>query len=48
MAARQVALIIGAGSGLSAALARRAAARGMAVGLAARNTDKLAPLLAET
>jgi NAD(P)-dependent dehydrogenase (short-subunit alcohol dehydrogenase family) len=48
MAARQVALIVGAGSGLSAALARRAAARGMAVGLAARNTDKLAPLLAET
>jgi NAD(P)-dependent dehydrogenase (short-subunit alcohol dehydrogenase family) len=48
MAARQVALIVGAGSGLSAALARRAAARGMAVGLAARNTDKLAALVAET
>ncbi|HKY93690.1 MAG TPA: SDR family NAD(P)-dependent oxidoreductase [Kiloniellales bacterium] len=48
MAARQVALIVGAGSGLSAALARRAAERGMAVALAARNTEKLAALLAET
>jgi len=48
MAARQVALIVGAGSGLSAALARRAAGRGMAVALAARNTDKLAGLAGET
>jgi len=48
MAARQVALIVGAGSGLSAALARRAAERGMAVALAARDTAKLSGLLAET
>lgn len=48
MATRQVALIVGAGSGLSAALARQAARRGMAVALAARNTEKLAALVAET
>jgi NAD(P)-dependent dehydrogenase (short-subunit alcohol dehydrogenase family) len=48
MAARQVALIVGAGSGLSAALARQAAKRGMTVALAARNTEKLAGLVAET
>lgn len=47
-AARQVALIVGAGSGLSASLARLAAKRGMAVALAARNTEKLAGLLKET
>ncbi len=38
------ALIVGAGSGLSAALARRFTAQGMSVALAARNPDKLAPL----
>src|SRR5262249_9652157 len=42
------ALIVGAGSGLSASLARHFAGRGMRVALAARNIDKLAPLCAET
>ncbi|KIU37373.1 oxidoreductase [Methylobacterium radiotolerans] len=42
------ALIVGAGSGFSASLARVLAADGMAVGLAARNVDKLAALAAET
>lgn len=44
----EAALIIGAGSGLSAALARLFAREGMQVGLAARNAGKLAPLCAET
>ena len=38
------ALIIGAGAGISASLARMLAAEGVSVGLAARNTEKLAPL----
>jgi NAD(P)-dependent dehydrogenase (short-subunit alcohol dehydrogenase family) len=38
------ALIVGAGDGLSAALARLLAAEGMKVGLAARNTEKLRAL----
>ena len=42
------ALIVGAGSGLSAALARLLAKEGMRVALAARDTAKLAPLCAET
>jgi NAD(P)-dependent dehydrogenase (short-subunit alcohol dehydrogenase family) len=42
------ALIIGAGTGISASLARRLAAAGVRLGLAARNTDKLAALAAET
>jgi NAD(P)-dependent dehydrogenase (short-subunit alcohol dehydrogenase family) len=42
------ALIVGAGPGLSAALARRFAREGIAVALAARQTDKLATLCAET
>ena len=42
------ALIVGAGSGLSASLARLLAADGLKVGLAARNVDKLAGLAAET
>jgi len=42
------ALIVGAGSGLSASLARLLAADGLKVGLAARNIDKLASLAAET
>ncbi|MBF9035437.1 SDR family NAD(P)-dependent oxidoreductase [Rhodobacterales bacterium HKCCE2091] len=42
------ALIVGAGTGLSASLARAFAAGGYAVTLVARNTDKLAPLVAET
>jgi NAD(P)-dependent dehydrogenase (short-subunit alcohol dehydrogenase family) len=48
MAAQERALIVGAGTGLSAALARRCAQDGMAVVLAARDTGKLAPLVAET
>jgi NAD(P)-dependent dehydrogenase (short-subunit alcohol dehydrogenase family) len=42
------ALIVGAGSGLSASLARRFGGAGMRVALAARNVDKLAPLCGET
>src|SRR5689334_10768332 len=42
------ALIVGAGSGLSASLARLFAGEGMRVSLAARNSQKLAPLCAET
>ncbi|OGA02470.1 MAG: oxidoreductase [Betaproteobacteria bacterium RIFCSPLOWO2_02_FULL_62_17] len=41
-------LIVGAGSGLSASLARLSAREGMHVALAARNTDKLAALVQET
>ena len=48
MITQQTALIVGAGAGLSAALARRAAQDGMIVALAARNVDKLAALAAET
>jgi NAD(P)-dependent dehydrogenase (short-subunit alcohol dehydrogenase family) len=44
----EIALIVGAGSGLSAALARLCVREGMKVGLAARNIDKLRPLLDET
>ncbi|WP_375463208.1 SDR family NAD(P)-dependent oxidoreductase [uncultured Methylobacterium sp.] len=42
------ALIVGAGSGLSAALARQLAADGLKVGLAARNIEKLDGLARET
>src|SRR5207302_5059458 len=42
------ALIVGAGSGISASVARGLAAAGLKVGLAARNIDKLASLAAET
>jgi len=42
------ALIVGAGSGISASVARALATQGVKVGLAARNTDKLAALAAET
>jgi NAD(P)-dependent dehydrogenase (short-subunit alcohol dehydrogenase family) len=42
------ALIVGAGSGLSAALARALAAEGIKLALAARSTDDLAPLAKET
>lgn len=42
------ALIVGAGKGLSASLARLFAREGMHVALAARNTDKLAGLVSET
>lgn len=43
----RTALIIGAGSGISASVARALAAEGLQVGLAARNSEKLAPLAAE-
>jgi NAD(P)-dependent dehydrogenase (short-subunit alcohol dehydrogenase family) len=47
MAANERAVIVGAGSGLSAAIARRCAADGMQVFLAARDTQKLAGLARE-
>jgi NADP-dependent 3-hydroxy acid dehydrogenase YdfG len=43
----RTALIVGAGSGISASIARGLAAAGLKVGLAARNIDKLAPLAGE-
>src|SRR5689334_61251 len=42
------ALIVGAGSGLSASLARLLGKEGVAVALAARDADKLAALCSET
>lgn len=48
MSRQETALIVGAGSGLSAALARLCAKQGMRVALAARNTAKLDGLLRET
>ena len=45
---QQTALIVGAGQGLSASLARLCVQRGLRVVLAARNTAKLAALVAET
>lgn len=48
MAEQEIALIVGAGSGLSASLARLFANEDMAVAVAARNADKLAPICAET
>jgi NAD(P)-dependent dehydrogenase (short-subunit alcohol dehydrogenase family) len=42
------ALVVGAGSGLSASLARALAAEGIAVALAARTPDDLGPLAQET
>jgi NAD(P)-dependent dehydrogenase (short-subunit alcohol dehydrogenase family) len=46
--ADKVAVIVGAGSGLSAALARRFAEEGFRIALAARNPQKLRDLAAET
>ena len=46
--AMTTALIVGAGSGLSASLARRLSAAGWRVALAARDADKLSSLVAET
>jgi len=43
----RTALIVGAGAGISASVARALAAAGLKVGLAARNVDKLAPLAGE-
>lgn len=48
MADKETALIVGAGSGLSASLARLCASEGMDVAVAARNTEKLAPVCDET
>lgn len=48
MAERETALIVGAGQGLSAALARLLAAEGMAVALASRHPERLATLAGET
>jgi len=48
MAAVERAVIVGAGSGLSASLARKCAAAGMEVFLGARDTRKLADLVKET
>ncbi|HEY0269948.1 MAG TPA: SDR family NAD(P)-dependent oxidoreductase [Sphingomonas sp.] len=42
------ALIVGTGPGISASVARRLAAAGLKVAVAARDTDKLRPLVAET
>jgi NADP-dependent 3-hydroxy acid dehydrogenase YdfG len=42
------ALIVGAGAGISASLARRLSALGVKVGLAARDVGKLGALVAET
>ncbi len=47
MSDSEVALIVGAGGGLSAALARRFGAAGLEIALAARQTDKLAGLIDE-
>ena len=46
--AGEIALIVGAGSGLSASLARLFAREGMKMALAARSIDKLAELCAQT
>jgi NAD(P)-dependent dehydrogenase (short-subunit alcohol dehydrogenase family) len=43
----RTALIVGAGAGISASVARGLAAAGLRIGVAARNVDKLAPLAAE-
>lgn len=48
MSTSQIAVIVGAGKGLSASLARLCAQQGMRVALAARNTEKLASLVAQT
>jgi NAD(P)-dependent dehydrogenase (short-subunit alcohol dehydrogenase family) len=48
MAGKEIALIVGAGAGLSASLARLFAKEGMTVALAARNVEKLAALQRET
>ena len=45
---QKIALIVGAGSGLSASLARTFSAKGMKIALAARNTDKLSAIADQT
>jgi NAD(P)-dependent dehydrogenase (short-subunit alcohol dehydrogenase family) len=47
MSDEQIAVIVGAGAGLSASLARKFAGAGMKIALAARDTGKLADLIAE-
>ena len=44
----RTALIVGAGPGISASVARGLASAGLKVGLAARNVEKLVPLATET
>ena len=44
MASQEIALIVGAGAGLSASLTRLFAGEGMAVAMAARDAGKLAPI----
>jgi NAD(P)-dependent dehydrogenase (short-subunit alcohol dehydrogenase family) len=44
----ETALIVGAGSGLSASLARKLSREGLRLALAARNTEKLSALASET
>jgi NADP-dependent 3-hydroxy acid dehydrogenase YdfG len=44
----RAALVVGAGPGVGASLARRLGAAGLKVGLAARNAERLAPIAAET
>jgi NAD(P)-dependent dehydrogenase (short-subunit alcohol dehydrogenase family) len=44
----RTALIVGAGAGISASLARRFTALGVKIGVAARDIGKLGPLVAET
>ena len=48
MTATETALIVGAGAGLSASLARACISQGMQVALASRDPAKLAPLVEET
>ena len=48
MSEKDIAVIVGTGSGLSASLARRFAGAGMQLALAARNIDKLQDLAEET
>lgn len=48
MADKEVALIVGAGEGLSASLARLCADQGMDVAVASRNPDKLKDICADT
>src|SRR3954469_16924029 len=48
MATYKTALIVGAGEGISASLARLFASHGLQVALAARHVEKLKPLCSET
>jgi NAD(P)-dependent dehydrogenase (short-subunit alcohol dehydrogenase family) len=48
MAKSETALIVGAGPGLSASLARRFAKEDVKVAIAARNTDKLSDIISDT